>query len=399
MKVVVFGNIATGKTTLLSKISKVFSFDQIAIDDFRRKFGDGSDDAELIARANFLEAIVNDRNQLIECLGVGKVADQLFDLLCKSNEVIICIILNTPKEICIERLADRTWDVPFPKPLEVVFDLIERTENRILAKEIQYKWNRRKNTIVIQKDNIESNDIDLIISDITPLIQQNLLFQFQPQADIASMLSEDIQRYYGNEYHTYQNDIINRDKFLADRLMVEQFLLEENLSGNVVDIGAGNCQWFPLLEPTINQYFAVEVNDIALSLSPKSEKIHRINKNIFLECFNLKTETNSEITTALFSFFLSHFSNNSISLALKKLSHVNSIIIIDSLWGNAHEERYFKKDLNLVKRQISKNDVITLPKRFFEYSDIDNLTKPFGFSIVRFFEGNYWFACSLKRTS
>lgn len=397
MKVIVFGNIASGKTTLLSKINEEFSFDIVAIDDFRRKFGDGSNEAELIARSKFFTKIISGRNQFIECLGVGKVADQLFDLLYESNEVILCVILNTPKEICIERLSNRTWDIPFPKPIEEVFDLVERTEVQILNEQIQQKWNNRGNTTLIHKDNIEPEDIDLIASEIIISIQQNVWSQLQSQTDIKDMLSDDVQRYYSNEYHTYQKAIVTKDKFSADRLMVERFLVEENVKGSVVDIGAGNCQWFPLLEQTVSRYFAIEVNDTALSMSPSSEKILKIRKNVFAEDFNLKEVINDDPPTAMFSFFLSHFSNHSINQIFQKLGDVNSVVIIDSFWGCAHQEKFSGKDLNVVRRRISEKDYITLPKRFFDCSDLSSLLKPFGFTVSKFIEGNYWFACSLKR--
>lgn len=137
MKVLVFGNVGSGKTTLINSLSKILPYSKISIDDFRRKFGDGSEEAELTARQKFFEAILRNDNQFIECTGTGEVADRVFSLLKTSDEQVICITLTTPKEICVKRLTNRTWNIPFPKPLKEVFAFMDRTEMKITGGDIK----------------------------------------------------------------------------------------------------------------------------------------------------------------------------------------------------------------------------------------------------------------------
>lgn len=171
MKILVFGNISSGKTTLLNRLKEIVPFEVIAIDDYRRKYGNGSKEAEVIARENFLDAIEPNKNQFVECIGVGKVADTLYELLSHSDETIICLTLITPKEICKSRLENRIWDIPFPEPTEKVFALLEKTEIAIQSGIINEKWSKRKNTIIISKQNLELKDIDEIISQLIILME------------------------------------------------------------------------------------------------------------------------------------------------------------------------------------------------------------------------------------
>lgn len=173
MKILVFGNIGSGKSTVVNSLKKVFPFEVIAIDDFRRKFGDGSKSSELVARQNFFAAIKQNQNQFIECIGTGKVANELFLLLQTHTEPIICLILITPIEICKQRLEERIWDIPFPQPLENVFSLLERTEINISNKEVAKQWGARQNITLLERENINPTDIQHIISDLEKEIERN----------------------------------------------------------------------------------------------------------------------------------------------------------------------------------------------------------------------------------
>ncbi len=217
-------------------------------------------------------------------------------------------------------------------------------------------------------------------------------------SDIEAMLTDKIQGYYGGRYLSHQKKVIEKnEKFLEDGLMINRFLSESNIKGNLVDIGSGNCRWFSLLENNVNHYYGIDTNGVALSLAPKRTKLTTINKNVFQDKFKLSDSTKSSIDIALFSFFLSHFSDTSIQNLIGKLEAINSIIIIDSFWGIKHKEKYITKELRDVKRMTSENEFINLPKRFFEYNDINSLFNPFGYTISKFQQGHYSFICMIKK--
>jgi energy-coupling factor transporter ATP-binding protein EcfA2 len=389
MKVLLFGNVGSGKTTLIKKLKEIFSFEAITIDDYRRKYGDGTKEGEVLAKEFFLQSVTPHKNQFIECIGVGQLADDLYELLSHTNEMIICLTVIAPKEVCKSRLESRVWDIPFPEPVEKVSILLEKTELRIKDGLIEQKWERLKNIAFIQKNNISPCHTDMIVEEVSLLIKEAM-------EDYELMLKSDVQSYYGNEYLTYQKNVIQRnEKFLQDQLLISKFIEGLNVTGNIVDIGAGDCQWFPTLEKSINRYYAIETNVNALNLAPQNEKLIPINRDIFDDEFDLKNITTEKIDYAIFSFLLSHFSDNTIYRLLKKLQPINSLIIIDSFWTNDHRKKYITKDLKNINRKLPDKE-IQLPKRFFEVSDLERIAKKSGFTITNFKYGNYWFVCELK---
>ncbi len=398
MKIFVFGNIGSGKTTILKKLKKNFPWKVIAIDDFRRAYGDGSKENELIAQEHFLGAIKSNENQFIECIGVGKVSEKLFSYLYKNDELFICIKIITPKEICKSRIEDRLWDIPFPKTLEKVNPLIDITEKRINKGGIEVLWGQRNNTIIISKENIYFRDIEEIVYEIIKIINQHNSIVPGKISEIETMLNENTQDYQSNEYITYLNSVINRnDKFSEDRIMVIDFISKLNLKGNIIDIGSGNCQWFKYFENSIDHYYAVEANNIALSLAPRHNKLITINQNIFDKEFELSKAIPLKIDYAFFSFFLSHFSNSAINNVIDKLVGVNTFLIVDTLCSEKHKVRYKTKELKIVRRKISMESYMVLPKRVFEFRDLEKIGTTFGFNIANYIVGNYWFACKMQK--
>lgn len=391
MKVLLFGNVGSGKTTLINKLKELFSFEVIAIDDYRRKYGDGTKEGEILAKKNFLHSIILHKNQFIECIGVGQLADDLYESLSHTDEKIVCLTIIVPKEVCKTRLESRVWNIPFPEPLEKVFRLLEKTELRIENGLIEQKWGKLKNAILLFKNNILPCDADMIVKEVSMMLNEVI-------EDYKHMLKSEVQSYYGNEYLTYQKQIIEKnDSFLQDRLMISKFIKGLDVTGNVVDIGSGNCQWFQLFEPNIHQYFAIEVNTQALSVAPRNKKVIAVNRDVFDPTFKTEEVIRGKIDFVFFSFFLSHFSDASIRDIFEKLPKVASLLIIDSLWGDKHKLKYQRKYLSEVKRKISSKKHISLLKRYFEYSDIERLIAPFGYSITKFESGNYWFACLAEK--
>ena len=108
----------------------------------------------MIAQRKFLDDIIESENQFIECIGLGRVADRLFSKISLYNERIICIKLIVSKEICKKRLINRTWDIPFPEPLEKVDLLINNTEERFHQGKIELLWGQIATIFEIDYQNI-----------------------------------------------------------------------------------------------------------------------------------------------------------------------------------------------------------------------------------------------------
>lgn len=163
MKLLVFGNVGSGKSSLIKRLVKYYPWEVVSIDDYRRRYGDGSKRRELIARREFIEALKSDKDQFVECVGLGKVAETLFQRLHNNDEQVICIVLHSLKQTCRMRLKNREWDVPFPASLSRVNTSIERNDVVIRTWAIEKRWSKRRNTIVMFRNNMTPSDAREIV--------------------------------------------------------------------------------------------------------------------------------------------------------------------------------------------------------------------------------------------
>lgn len=171
MKIIISGNIGSGKTTILKKLNEYCHYDEIIIDDFRIKYGDDSLDGEFLARDNFYLAIKRDKNQFIECTGVGQVAEKLFTILKHLNEPIILLILSVDKEICFDRIKKRDWKIPFPYKKEPLSEKLLRIEMALEIERINKELSQINNLTVLSNKNEDLSDIDSITNQMLTVIK------------------------------------------------------------------------------------------------------------------------------------------------------------------------------------------------------------------------------------
>lgn len=133
MKIVVIGNIATGKSkTIKYVLNKYPSFKALSIDNVRREFGDGSIEGEEKCKKIFLKNIYSScDNQIIELSGIGALAENTFRRVCKDPAVLI-IYLRAELQEVTERISRRVWDIPFPYDTNNIPKAIEYTKNEFL---------------------------------------------------------------------------------------------------------------------------------------------------------------------------------------------------------------------------------------------------------------------------
>ena len=160
MKILIFGNIASGKSTLIDKLKIVLSdFEIIAIDDFRKCYGNGSMEYEKYAKQRFLEAIVPCKNQIIEAMGTGNTGKYLFEKLSVLQEHNLVVILQTPLSVCQERLKQRKWDIPYPAPTKQAFILAEETDKKIISGSLATFWRTLNKCLVYEIKNYDETII------------------------------------------------------------------------------------------------------------------------------------------------------------------------------------------------------------------------------------------------
>jgi len=164
MKVLIFGNLASGKSYLANKICEnIPDLEYLTIDDFRRKFGDGSMEKENLSKQTFLNSIIPNKFQLIEASGFGDTGVKIAQLLQQTSEHKIIFMLRISLETCLKRLEKRVWNIPYPAPHEQVFLLAKRTNKLINNNSINSIWSQVKNAQIIEIQTITDNKIRKII--------------------------------------------------------------------------------------------------------------------------------------------------------------------------------------------------------------------------------------------
>lgn len=114
MKILLIGNISSGKSTIGSQLTKKLNdFDYVSIDSIRKTYGDGSEKAEEECKEIFLQKIEQMRNQIIEVSGIGKLGESVIAKINKENQVLI-LNPRCSAEAIESRNDSRKWETPFP---------------------------------------------------------------------------------------------------------------------------------------------------------------------------------------------------------------------------------------------------------------------------------------------
>ena len=132
-KLLVLGNIASGKSGLTRSVSRDTGWPAAGIDDARRRLGDGSAAGEARAWAYFLAQAEEHRAAVLECTGGGPFTHLLRLALRRSGLPWGVLFVRTPAVECLRRASLRGLDAPYPDfgvPLEEVVERVERELDR-----------------------------------------------------------------------------------------------------------------------------------------------------------------------------------------------------------------------------------------------------------------------------
>ena len=171
MKILLFGSIASGKTTIAEFIMKEYpDFEIISIDNFRQEFGDYSMEGEKISQNKFLNAIKQSKNQIIEASGLGKLGSEIYNKLAEFNDDILLVIIHIPIDEINARIKNRHWDIPFPGKQEKLESIIQTINFGIQFGKIPMIWSELKRTTIFQIENDNLKTQNYILKTIVNFI-------------------------------------------------------------------------------------------------------------------------------------------------------------------------------------------------------------------------------------
>lgn len=135
-KLLVLGNIASGKSGVARSVADEMGWPAAGIDDARRRSGDGSAAGEARAWAGFLAQAEERHPAVLECTGGGPFTHLLRLALRRSGLPWAVLLVHTPAPECLRRARLRGLDVPYPDfgvPLEEVVAHVERELGRLIG--------------------------------------------------------------------------------------------------------------------------------------------------------------------------------------------------------------------------------------------------------------------------
>jgi shikimate kinase len=165
-KIIITGNIGSGKTTIGKELAKRMNVEFIELDEYRRKHNKKSDQAgEDRARELFFRRIESKQIQIIELTGSGKVYQELLQKLGSTEKYIIR--LDCDEKILLERMVKRVKSKyvfpPLPKTWGMNSSLHSLTEGIVwMSKNISVKSDLVLSTEVISAKVIAKSIVENI---------------------------------------------------------------------------------------------------------------------------------------------------------------------------------------------------------------------------------------------
>ena len=135
-KILLIGNLSSGKTALAHKLQNHLNFSTYGIDDCRIKISDGSMTGELQAWSKFIEFCESQEETILEFSGAGPNVHSVARALELSGFKIYVIFLDVTPEECLVISEKRKFTAPYPYPIRNPKELILYVD-----REVTIAWN------------------------------------------------------------------------------------------------------------------------------------------------------------------------------------------------------------------------------------------------------------------
>ena len=212
MRIFVVGNINVGKTYVVDKLKSIFSnYTVISIDEYRRKYGDGSFQQELHSRDKFVEDILKSENCIVEYSGGKTITDMFIDDL--PNNSFLVLEVNESVDVCLERIGKKDFSkTPYPVFSESIEDTIKRLDHEYRSGVIDANFQDK----YLKKFYLHSSEP----------IESLPLYQYELAIQVAGILKNhgDYLISYGSMARDQMTKFSDIDLFLISKESVHQIL-------------------------------------------------------------------------------------------------------------------------------------------------------------------------------
>lgn len=254
MKVLVCGNINSGKSHCINILAELYkNFSIIQIDEWRRRYSDGTIEGEQTAQQEFVDDVLREENVFVELSGLGPLGNLLAERIKRKSFILLYI--KERVEICLDRLATKQlFLTPYPKSNEKIEDTIIRIDKELGNNELYTIWKDKAISILEINDKSIIPNIPILhykyLVDVINIIKNNdrikeiILFgsivrnELNNLSDIDIFLTTD---YSINEIEDILSDIPNLDfidndenkiYIIISNILVEIFVVK-NIKENI----------------------------------------------------------------------------------------------------------------------------------------------------------------------
>ncbi len=143
-KILLFGNLGAGKSSLAWQLNLILGWPIVAIDDFRKKYGDSTEISERKCQEIFAHTASYNECQIIECTGLGITGKLLQESLKMFSGNIFLFVIDSDIEKIYQRIKNRNWkDIPLPPTSETIYETILRLDQELRKNNFSFiqEWN------------------------------------------------------------------------------------------------------------------------------------------------------------------------------------------------------------------------------------------------------------------
>ena len=170
MKILLIGNIGSGKTTIGKLLSDKLNIPFIAIDEIREKYSDGTIAGEYLSLHHFMKNCQDEQSKILETSGIGCHKHSVKKALEDSQNEIFVVMIYSDIELNKFRINNKKWP-PHPWPLNIDA-LLKKTELE-LKDDFHHKFWENSNSKfkLLLIENNEDSIIEALVEKIISFVK------------------------------------------------------------------------------------------------------------------------------------------------------------------------------------------------------------------------------------